>query len=252
MKTLKETYFLFMHYAKLSIKNPIWVIVALFQPVCYLFLYGPLLANLSQQAGISESQTIQVFIPGLLVMVAFFGSMFVGFAMIDDLKSGVIERLKVTPVSRLALLLGRSLRDAMTLIIQSFILIFLALIFDLQAELIGTFLTLVMMMLVGLFMAPMSYGIALTLKSEDAVGSIINFIAQPMLLLSGVLIPLSFAPHWLQYLSHINPLKYIVEANRALFAGNIYDVTVFKGLIILILLVTFSLLWGKRAYSKAL
>jgi ABC-2 type transport system permease protein len=252
MTMLRETGVLFSYYVKLSLRSPLWLGVALFQPVCYLFLYGPLLTSLSAHAGQSANETIQLFTPGLLVMVAFFASMFVGFSMIDDLKSGVVERLSVTPVSRLALLLGRSLRDALTLLIQSLILIVLSLTLHVHLAFLGTLLTLLAMMLVALFMSPLSYALALTLKTEDAVGSTINLVAQPMLLLSGVLIPLTFAPHWLQTLSALNPLKYIVDACRMLFMGNIFNATVFHGVIVLLLLVALSLGWGVRTYQRAI
>lgn len=252
MNLTRETWILFNYYIRLSLRSPIWVIVALFQPICYLFFYGPLLESFAKKAGMAEHQILTLFTPGLLVMVAFFGSMFVGFAMVDDLKSGFIERLRVTPVSRLALLLGRSIRDAITLVVQSLILIILSLGLGLHTDLVTTFLILAMMMLIGLFMAPISYALALTLKTEDAVGSIINFLAQPMLLLSGVFIPLTFAPPWLERLSAINPLKYIVEGCRAIFAGHFNDPVIPQSCLILFTLVALSLFWGVRAYNKAL
>lgn len=252
MNTFREVWTIFLFYSKLSLRSPIWVLVALFQPVCYLFFYAPLLEAFAEKAGFPHGEALIIFTPGLLVMVAFFGSMFVGFAMVDDLKSGVIERLRVTPINRFALLLGRSLRDAATLLAQSIIIILLALTMGLNISFVATFLTLTMMVFVGLFMAPISYGLALTLKTEDAVGSIINFFAQPMLLLSGVLIPLTFAPEWLKRMSLVNPLKYIVDSCREVFMGNLFNQTVLQGIVVLALLVILSLWWAKRAYNNAL
>ena len=57
--------------------------------------------------------------PGLLVLLAMFGALFTGFGLIAELRAGVIERSRVTPVSRLALLLGRSLRDIVSLLVQA-------------------------------------------------------------------------------------------------------------------------------------
>ena len=65
-----------------------------------------------------SGKTADVFIPGLLVLQALFGTAFVGFSLIDDIRSGVIERFLVTPVKRPAILLGRVLRDAVVLILQ--------------------------------------------------------------------------------------------------------------------------------------
>ena len=60
--------------------------------------------------------------PGLLVLLAIFGGLFQGFGLIAELRAGVIERSRVTPVSRLALLLGRSLRDVVSLLVQAVII----------------------------------------------------------------------------------------------------------------------------------
>ena len=73
--------------------------------------------------------------PGLLVLLAIFGGLFQGFGLIAELRAGVIERSRVTPVSRLALLLGRSLRDVVSLIAQAVIITVLALAFGLRVQL---------------------------------------------------------------------------------------------------------------------
>ena len=70
--------------------------------------------------------------PGLLVLLAIFGGLFQGFGLIAELRAGVIERSRVTPVSRLALLLGRSLRDVVSLLAQAVIITLLALAFGLR------------------------------------------------------------------------------------------------------------------------
>jgi len=250
MKTLKETWILFLHYEKLLLRNPFWLLAALFQPICYLYLFAPLLKNVmgAQQGGVSS---INSFTPGLLVMVSLFGVMFVGYSMIDYLRAGVIERLRVTTASRLSLLLGLVLRDVLTLLVQAEIVIVLALPLGLTISAFGMLLTALMMVLIGLFMSPISYALALTVKSEDALGPILNFFSQPMLLLSGVLLPLTLAPLWLKNVSSFNPLKYVVDASRAIFNGDIANAAVWHGFLILGVLVVLSFWWSLSCMRKA-
>ena len=103
---------------QLLLRNPVWVFVGVFQPVIYLLLFAP-----AAQAGAAARRTnadaYQIFVPGLLVLLAIFGGLFQGFGLIAELRAGVIERSRVTPVSRLALLLGRSLRDVVSLLAQA-------------------------------------------------------------------------------------------------------------------------------------
>ena len=251
MKTMKETWVLFIHYEKLLIRNPYWILAALFQPICYLYLFAPLLKNALSGAGHGTVSSINTFTPGLLVMVSLFGVMFVGFGMIDYLRSGVIERLRVTTASRLALLLGLVMRDVVTLLVQTVIVILLALPLGLTISPIGMILTALMMILIGLCMSPVSYALALTVKSEDALGPILNFFSQPMLLLSGVLLPLTLAPIWLKNVSLFNPLKYVVDAARAIFNGDITNAAVLHGFAILVVLVILSFKWSLSCMRKA-
>jgi len=111
----------------MELRNPFWMLAALFQPVCYLYLFAPLLKNVSGMPGEESIGSINSFAPGLLVMVSLFGTLFVGYVMIEYVRSGVIERLRVTTASRIALLLGLVLRDVTTLLMQTAIVFVLAL-----------------------------------------------------------------------------------------------------------------------------
>jgi len=251
MKTIRETLILFIHYEKLLIRNPYWILAALFQPICYLYLFAPLLKNVMGGAGAGSVSSINMFTPGLLVMVSLFGVMFVGYGMIDYLREGVIERLRVTTASRLALLLGLVLRDVVTLLVQTMIVIVLALPLGLKISPFGIVLSAVMMILVGCCMSPVSYALALTVKSEDALGPILNFFSQPLLLLSGVLLPLTLAPVWLKHISTFNPLKYVVDASRDIFNGHLSNPTVWHGFVLLGVFVVLSFWWSLSCMRKA-
>ncbi len=249
MKTLKETGVLFLHYEKLLLRNPFWMIAALFQPVCYLYLFAPLLSNIPGLAG--SSSAINMFTPGLMVILSLFSVMFVGYAMIDYLRSGVIERLRVTTASRTALLLGIVLRDVSTLIVQALIVILLALPLGLEISALGILLSLLMMALIGLCISPASYALALAVKSEDALGPILNFFSQPLLLLSGVLLPLTLAPLWLRALSSANPIKYAVDATRAIFNADMSNPAVWQAFALLLALTALSFFWAMRKMKQA-
>src|ERR1700724_4746224 len=108
-------------------RNPAWVVIGVVQPALYLLLFAPLLKSIAAVPGFPKGGAYNVFVPGLLVQLGMFGAAGVGFSLIAELRMGVIERLRVTPVSRGSLLLGRALRDVMSILTQSLILILLAL-----------------------------------------------------------------------------------------------------------------------------
>src|ERR1700754_4867006 len=129
MKLLRDTSLIFQRQLNLLLRNPVWIFVGIFQPVMYLLLFAPLLKPALQVR--SNAEAYQIFVPGLLVLLAVFGGLFQGFGLISELRAGIIERSRVTPVSRLALLLGRSLRDVVSLILQAVIITLLAVAFGL-------------------------------------------------------------------------------------------------------------------------
>ena len=139
------------------------------------------------------------------------------------MRYGVIERLQVTPISRAALLLGRTGRDVLALLVQALILILLAWPFGLHLNVAGVAVALAMLVLVGTAFSAISYTLGLVLKSEDSLAPVLNAVSMPLMLLSGILLPLALAPGWLQAIGDGNPLRYAVDATRALFNGHVVE-----------------------------
>ncbi|MEU7995697.1 ABC transporter permease [Micromonospora sp. NPDC049060] len=249
MKLARDTWLIFQRQLQLLLRNPVWVFVGVFQPVMYLLLFAPLLKPALNAP--TQAEAYKIFVPGLLVLLAIFGGLFQGFGLIAELRAGVIERSRVTPISRLALLLGRSLRDVVSLIVQAVIITLLALLFDLHVSLVDLLLAYLMLALIALMTSAVSYGIALKVKSEDALAPLMNTVAQPVLLLSGILLPLTFAPGWLQGIAEWNPFSWAVDGTRALFAGQLGDDKVWQGLGIIALLAAAGVVWAARQFARS-
>ena len=251
MKLLRDTWLVFGRYFGLFIGNPVWVVIGVVQPLLYLVLFAPLLKPLANSPGFPAGGAYNVFVPGLLVQLGLFGAAGVGFSLIAELRMGVIERLRVTPVSRVALLLGRALRDIFSILAQSLILILLALPFGLSINPVGVAVVLALIALIGLFTASIAYACALWLRSEDSYAPLIFTSTLPILLTSGVLLPLGFAPQWLKTIAAFNPLSYAVDAARAVFLAHLSDPSVTKGVLIMAVLCVISIVLGARAFSRA-
>jgi ABC-2 type transport system permease protein len=252
MKLLRDTWLVFGRYFGIFIHNPMWVAVGVLQPVLYLVLFAPLLKPIASMRGFPPGGAYNVFVPGLLVQLGMFGAAGVGFSLISELRFGVIERLRVTPVSRVALLFGRALRDMLSIVVQSLILIVIALPFGLSINAVGVVVVLGLIGLIGLLTASVGYSVALAVKSEDSYAPIVFTAALPILLLSGVLLPMSIAPLWLQNLAKINPLLYAVDAARAIFNGNLGDPSVIKGVVIMVVLSVIAVVIGARQFGRAI
>ena len=252
MKLLRDTYLVFGRYFGLFIRNPLWVAVGVVQPLLYLILFAPLLKSISAVPGFPSGGAYNVFVPGLLVQLGMFGAAGVGFSLIGELRMGVIERLRVTPVSRVALLLGRALRDIVSILVQSLILILLALPFGLSIHPIGVVIVLLLIALIGLLTASIAYAVALAVRSENSYAPIIFTSSLPILLLSGVLLPLGLAPQWLRNIAAANPLSYAVDAARAVFNDHLTDASVIKGVAIMLVLAIVAIVIGARSFGRAI
>lgn len=252
MKLLRDTWLIFQRQAQLLLRNPVWIVVGVFQPITYLLLFAPLLKPaLAPLGATSDEDVYRIFVPGLLVLLAIFGGLFQGFGLIAELRAGIIERSRVTPVSRLALLLGRSMRDVVSLLAQAVIITLLSLPFGLTVNLGYLLLAYLILALIALMTSAASYGVALLVRSEDALAPLMNFVSQPVLLLSGILLPMTYAPTWLKTISDWNPFAWAVDGARALFVGDGGNNRVWQSLIIVTVLATISVVWSGRLFARS-
>ena len=248
MRFLRETFIVFRRQLRMNLRNPAWVIIGLTQPVLYLFLFGPLLKPFAAQLGFDNAYTL--FVPGLLIQLGVFGAFFAGFGLIAEWREGVVEAERVTPASRTALLMGRLLRDVLLIFVQTLVLVGLGYVVGMDASLGGAAIGVGLTLLLGGACSAASYGLALTTKSEDVMAPILNSIFLPVLLLSGILIPITLAPQWLITASDFMPIKHIVDGVRASFVGDIATSTTFWGTAWAFVLTGVAVWWGTSTFRK--
>jgi len=107
------------------------------------------------------------------------------------------------------------------------------------------------MVLTGAFMASCSYALAMLLRQEDTLASVINTVATPLLLLSGITLPLTLAPRIIRAMASVNPLAYEVTAARSLFLGNFSDPSLAVALVALAGLAALAFWWAIRSFRRA-
>ncbi|HET6704809.1 ABC transporter permease [Amycolatopsis sp.] len=250
---LRDTWLIFRREMTAALRNPTWVLIGIMQPLLYLFLFGPLMVKAMQAQGLSEVDGWMLLTPALIAQLALFGSSFVGFGLLAEYRSGVVERFRVTPVSRVALLLGKVLASALQAVVQALLIIALAyLAFDLDAPVGGVLLSLLIVFLLAVSLASCSYALALTLKSEETFPALLNAVLIPLLLLSGILLPITsgVAPDWLYTISQINPFRHVVDVERNTFRGDFTMDALFTGGVVVLVMAVLSIWWGTRTFQK--
>ena len=250
MSFIRDTMLVFRRQERLALRQPAWVIIGLTQPILYLALFGPLLKGLPGASLGGGGNAYRFFVPGLLIQLALFGSTFVGFAIISDWRSGVIERFRVTPVSRLAIMAGRVLRDVVTLVVQAAVLVVVGVAFGLRAPLPAVLIGFVFIMFVAIGLASVSYATGLLVKSEDAFAPLINTVVVPLLLLSGIFLPLTLGPGWLQGIARISPFRYIIDAMREAYLGHYFNTIMIEGIAVAVGMALLFLWLGSRVFVQ--
>jgi ABC-2 type transport system permease protein len=247
---LRESSIVFRRQIRMNLRNPAWVLIGIMQPVLYLVLFGPLLKPLVGSFDTGSDNAYTFLVPGLLVQLGMFGAFFAGFGLIGEWREGVIEAERVTPANRSALLVGRLMRDVSQLFVQALILVALGYAMGMRGDAAGIVLGIVITLLIGGACAAASNALALTTKSEDVMAPVINIVMMPILLLSGILLPMTLGPQWLQRVSDFMPFRWIVDAVRDGFAGDLGTSAVLWGSVWALVLAVLGTWWGTATFRR--
>ena len=245
-----DTGVIFGRYARAALRSRTTLLFGMLQPLLFLALFGPLLAGLQLGApGTGGWQN--VLVPGVLVQLAILGGAYVGLGLLVDTTLGVIDRMRVTPVRPAALLLGRVLRDVVQLTAQAALLVLLGLVLGLRAPLGGVLAGFVFVGLLSTSLACLSYGLAIHLSTPPQFAAIVNTAALPLMLLSGVFLPMTMAPGWLDAASRLVPFRYTVDALRELYLGHYTSGPVLLGVLVTLAFTALSVAAGAALFRRA-
>ncbi|GGN77254.1 transport permease protein [Streptomyces albiflavescens] len=245
---LHDTALIFGRYARQTLRSRFAMLFGVLMPLLYLLFFGPLLTDLPLG---SPGNSWQVLVPGLLLQLGLFGAAFAGFTIIIEKNQGIVERMRVTPVSRLALLLGRVLRDAAVFVFQAVLLVLAALAMGLRAPVTGILIGFAFVALLTLSLASLSYALAMKVRTPQEFGPAINAMTMPSMLLSGLMLPMTLAPGWLNVLSHFMPFRYLVDAVRDAYVGSYATAHMLYGVLVALGFSALSVTVGTRVFRKA-
>lgn len=232
-------------------RSPVWVVMGLTTPLLYLALFAPVLHELAGGPGFRHGSVLDTFLPGILALMAFSTGSGAGWLAIAELQTGTTERLLVAPVGRFALLAGTMLRDVVTFLVPALVVIAVAIPLGYHPDAGGTVVLLLLLFLVVATTSAWSTALGLTLRDVGGLAAVVTGLQLPLVLLSGILLPLSLAPTWLRAVAHADPLYYVVEAARDLSHGAMGSATVGAGWLVMVVLTAVTTVWATRAYRTA-
>lgn len=208
-------YILWLRQIKRYFRSKSRMIGSLGQPIIFLialgFGFGPVFAK----AG--NGDYIQFLAPGIIAMSIMFTAVFSGIELIWDRQFGFLKETMVAPVSRLSIMLGRTLGGATTATLQGCIVFLISIVIGFRPDIGAALWGLLFMFAIALVFT--AFGTAIASKMEDmqGFGLIVNLVNMPLFFLSGALFPLAAAPAAIRAIAFVNPLSYGIDGLRAAF-----------------------------------
>lgn len=244
---MNAIYILWLRELKRYYRSRSRMIGSLGQPLLFLIALGFGLGPVFQRAG--QGNYFEFLGPGVISMSILFTSIFAGIQVIWDKQFGFLKETLVAPVPRINIMLGKTLGGATIALIQGVLVFIMAVIFGFKPDLSLFPVTILFMILIGIFFTGLGISIASTLEDINGFQIIMNFLVQPLFFLSGALFPLNNLPKAITTVTSIDPLTYGVDGIRGTLTG-VYHFGLSLDLIVLGVLTLLVLTVGGYLFSK--
>lgn len=244
---MNAIYILWLRELKRYYRSRSRMIGSLGQPLLFLIALGFGLGPVFQRAG--QGNYFEFLGPGVIAMSILFTSIFAGIQIIWDKQFGFLKETLVAPVPRINIMLGKTLGGATIALVQGIIVLVMAVIFGFRPDLSLFPVTILFMILIGIFFTGLGISIASTLEDINGFQIIMNFLVQPLFFLSGALFPLNNLPKAISIVTSIDPLTYGVDGIRGTLTG-VYRFGLSSDLIVLGSLTLLVLIVGGYLFSR--
>jgi ABC-2 type transport system permease protein len=149
------------------------------------------------------------------------------------------------------MVIGRTMKESVILLAQATLIIALALPLGFRLYPAGALAGLALLVVFGIGLSGLSVTLAIAAQPNGTLFWIVTqILTYPLLLLSGVLLPIEHGPEWLRVIARLNPIAYLVDAERTLFAGELADLSALYGLIAACAVAALGLFLGTRAMRR--
>jgi ABC-2 type transport system permease protein len=219
---LYDTESLFQRYFTKLVRNPTLLITNLATPLLFLLLFSQLFQKLGEFPGISGNY-LTYLTPGILLFVAVMNAPLAGVAIVNDLNSGFLSKMLLTQVNRSAILLGRLLTDITVVLLESVLVIAVAVVMGVRVAtgIPGILLMLVMAAAFELAISAIFLVVGMRTRKNETISALGGALFFPLIFISSAMFPPSFFPAWAQTFSEYNPASYASDVLRGLVLGGL-------------------------------
>jgi ABC-2 type transport system permease protein len=221
-----------------AVRNPFVLVVSLVQPIIFLVLFTEVFGNVAGAAveqGIPGISYETYLVPAITIQVALAAAITSGIGLVNDIESGMFEKVLVSPMNRTAVFLGKTAAEMFRIAVQIAIILGLGVVLgaDVTTGLAGAVGIIAVGMLFSLWFLALSNSLAVVTRDQESTIIAANLLQFPLLFLSTAFLPLDSLPGWVQTFATYNPVTYGVDAARSLMLDQdvmtVLDVSAFGG-----------------------
>jgi len=204
-----------------AVRNPFVLVVSLVQPIIFLVLFTQVFGGVATQAigdgGTSMSYETYL-VPAIAIQVALAAAATSGVGLVNDIESGMFEKVLVTPMNRTAVFVGKTAAEVARIAVQIGIILGLGVLLgaEIATGLVGALGIMAVGVLFSLWFVSLSNALAVVTKDQESTIIGANLLQFPLLFVSSAFLPLDSLPNWIQIVATYNPVTYGVDAARAI------------------------------------
>jgi ABC transporter DrrB family efflux protein len=229
---------------------PAYIVFTVIQPVMFVLLFSFVFAG---AIPIKGSSYVNFLMPGIIAQSAAFATFGTAIALAQELKKGVIDRLRSMPMARSAVLAGRLVADTARMFVTILILVGVgyAVGFRFQDGAVAAVAMVVLATVFGLAVCCISAYTGLAIGDEESVQAFGLIWLFPLTFVSSAFVPVQTMPGWLQAFANNQPVTYVVDTMRALALGGPIEANLLKSIACLAVIFIVFVPLAVRTYRRA-
>ena len=200
---------------------PAYIVFTVIQPVIFVLMFRYVFGGAIAVPGIKGGY-VNFLMPGIIGQTAAFATFGTAIALAQELKKGVIDRLRSMPMARSAVLAGRLVADTarMTITILIVLAVGYAVGFRFQNGVGPAILMILLAIVFGVAICVIAAFTGLAIGDEESVQAFGLIWLFPLTFLSSAFVPISTMPGWLQAFANNQPVTFVINTMRALALGH--------------------------------
>jgi ABC-2 type transport system permease protein/oleandomycin transport system permease protein len=234
------------------VRVPTLLVFSTVQPIMFVLLFAFVFGGAIRLPGIDY---IDFLMAGIFVQTSVFGSTNTGIGLAEDMNKGLIDRFRSLPMSRSAVLAGRTLSDAVRNLFVILLMVMVGYLigFNFQNGFLNAILAIVLVLLFGYAFTWISATIGLVIKDVESVQAASFIWLFPLTFASSAFVPVETMPDWLAWFARNNPVTHAVNGARYLILGEPwgFPADVLKALAWIIILLAVFIPFAISRYRRA-